>query len=63
MLPAAPMDRQHHLAGGVIDIGNDVGDKRAQQPLPGPHVDAGSVPCACEIIGLPAKIRHGLGRV
>jgi hypothetical protein len=33
MLAAAPMDRQNDIAGGFVDIGDDVDDKGAQKLL------------------------------
>jgi len=33
MLAASPMDRQNDIAGGLVDIGDDVDDKGAQELL------------------------------
>jgi hypothetical protein len=33
MLAAAPMDRQDDLARRLVDIGDDVGNEGAQEPL------------------------------
>ena len=33
MLAASPMDRQNHIAGGFVDIGDDVDDEGAQELL------------------------------
>ena len=37
VLAASPMDRQDHLACCLVDIGNDVGDQGAQEPLAYAH--------------------------
>jgi hypothetical protein len=49
MLAAAPMDRQDDLARGFVDIGDNVGDQGAQQPLARAHSDAWGIPCGVEI--------------
>ena len=56
MLAAAPMDRQDDLARRVIDIGNDIGDKGAQQPLTRAHGHARRVPCGIEIVGQAGEV-------
>ena len=45
VLAASPMDRQDDLARRLVDVGNDVGDKGAKQPLSRAHRHAGRVPC------------------
>src|SRR5689334_14559258 len=61
VLAAPPMDRQDDLARRLVHVGDDVGDQRAQQPLPGAHRDARRVPCGSEIIGQPREVRRGDG--
>jgi hypothetical protein len=48
-----------YLARRFVDIGDDVGDKGAQELLAGAHAHAGCVPCGFEIVGQPGEIRRG----
>jgi hypothetical protein len=57
------MDCQDDLARGLVDIGDDVGDQGAQEPLAGAHADARRVPCGFEVVGKPGKVRRDGGRV
>ena len=56
VLAASPMDRQDDLARRLVDVGDDVVDKGAEQPLACPHGHAGRVPCGIEILGQPGEV-------
>ena len=56
VLAAPPMDRQDDLARRLIDIGDDVGDQGAQQPLARAHGHARRVPGGIEIVGQPGEV-------
>lgn len=68
VLAAAPVDCQDDLAWRVVDVGDDIGDKGAQELLSSACSDAWSVPGGIEIRSKPDKIRRddisigGLGR-
>ena len=55
VLAAPPMDRQDDLARRLVDIGNDVGDQRAEQPLARAHGHAWRVPGGSRSSASPAK--------
>jgi len=63
MLAAAPMDRQDDLARRLVDVGNDVGDKGAQEPLTRAHGHARRVPCGVEIVGKAGEVGRRGGRI
>ena len=56
VLAASPMDRQDDLARRLVDVGNDVGDEGAKQPLWRAHRHAWRVPCGLEIVGQSGKV-------
>ena len=58
VLAASPMDRQDDLACRLIDIGNDVGDKGAQEPLARAHGHARGVPCGIQIVRQVGEVRR-----
>ena len=57
------MDRQDDLAWRLIDVGNDVGDKGAQEPLSRAHGHAWGIPCGIEIVRQVGEVRRHDGRV
>ena len=63
MLTASPMDRQDDLAHRLVDVGDDVGDKGAEQALAGAHGHAGRVPCRVEIVYEPGEVGRRGNRV
>jgi hypothetical protein len=56
VLAASPMDRQNDFPNRLVDIGNDLGDKGAEQPLTGAHGHARRVPCGIKIVGQPSEV-------
>ena len=59
MLAAPPVDRQDDLARRLVDVGDDVGDQRPQQPLARARRDARRGPCGGEIVGETGEVRRG----
>jgi hypothetical protein len=57
-MTAAPMDRQDDLACCLVDIGDDIGDQSAQQPLTRAHGDARRIPRGIEVLGKSGKVGH-----
>jgi hypothetical protein len=51
VLPAAPVDHQHDISCGVIDVEDDLFDERAHETRLGVHVGGRGVPRGREIIG------------
>ncbi len=63
VLAPAPMDRQDDLARRLIDVGNDVGHKSAEEPLACAHGHAWRVPCSVEIVGQPGEVGRRGSRI
>jgi len=63
VLAAAPMDRQDDLARRFIDVGDDVGDKRAEETLARAHGHARRIPCSVEIVGQPGEVGRRGSRI
>jgi len=63
VLTASPMDRQDDLAHCIVDVGDDVGDKGAEQALACAHGHAGRIPCRVEIVRQPREVGRSGGRV
>ena len=63
VLAAAPVDGEDHVSHGLVDIGDDVGDEGAQQPLAGAHRGAGRVPSGLEVLGKADEVRCADRRV
>ena len=63
MLATTPMDRQDDLARGLVDVGDDVGNQRAQQSLARAHRDTWRVPCGVKIGREAGEVRLHNGRV
>src|SRR5271165_1442074 len=54
MLAASPMDRQEHVTGGFVDIGDDV-DDGAQELLARAHRNVRGGPSRFQIFGQPEE--------
>ncbi len=63
VLAASPMDRQDYLARCLVDIGNNVGDKGAEEPLACAYGYAWRIPCGVEIVRQASEVRRHDGRV
>jgi Transposase IS66 family len=63
MLTASPMDRQDDLALRLVDVGDDVGDKGAEQALAGTHGHVRCVPGGIEVVCEPREVGCRGGRV
>ena len=63
MLAAAPMDRQDDLARRLVNVGNDVGDQGAQEPLTRAHGHPRRVPRGVEIVGQPGEVGRRGSRI
>ena len=63
VLAASPVDRQDDLTCSLVDIGNNVGDQSAQEPLARAHCHTQRVPCGVEILRQTSEVRQRNGRV
>ena len=61
MLAAAPMDGQHDFGRALVDVGDDIGDERAQELLAGPHGHGRGAPGHRQVFGQTGEVRHRPG--
>jgi IstB-like ATP binding protein len=50
VLAAPPMDRQDDVTRRLVNVGDDVDDKGAQELLTSAHGNVGSFPCGAEVV-------------
>jgi hypothetical protein len=50
VLAAPPMDRQDDVTRRLVNVGDDVDDKGAQELLTSAHGNVGSVSCGAEVV-------------
>ena len=62
VLAAPPVDHQDDLARRLVDVGDDVGDQGAHEPLAGAHGRARRVPGGFEVLGEAGEVRRDGGR-
>ncbi len=63
VLAASPMNRQDDLARRLVNVGDDVGNKGAQELLTSSHCYVWGIPCGIEVVGKPGKVRRGGNRI
>src|SRR4051812_11876163 len=62
VLATLPVDRQDHLAGRLVDVGDDVLDQRTDKALAGAGRGAACVPGRRKILGDPREVRRACAR-
>src|SRR3954453_15392641 len=62
VLTALPVDHEHDLARGLVDVGDDVRDQGPHEPLAGAHRRAGRVPSGLQVAGEAGEVGRVRGR-